>query len=338
MINRILRIMMVVALLTGYCGDANAQFGGLLNAAKKKGQDILNKEAQKTKGNEGDATDEDDVRLYFESNKLLGVWHAKRRVLEKYGTDSNGNQGSQLFIFKEDGSVTAEDGRRIGEILPDGTMNCGQTQDITFNQQTGEVKHKGDWVGTIDNNGGMYMFNEKMAHAVKPMDRQILCYLLFNIICTNEMLEKYKKEYAEAVKRSEEKRQQQIANAKASMEASRHEGAGVQLYKGGSVAGEIRSNNEVWIGGSNRGKFDSNGNIWVGGSVKGQILSDGQIRKGGSIVGKVESGKVWIGGSVVGEIRSNGDVVKGGSVIGRAPGMRDARQVAVIYFFGFFAL
>ena len=63
------------------------------------------------------------------------------------------------------------------------------------------------------------------------------------------------------------------------------------------------------------------------------------LRKGGSIVGKIESnGDVRIGGSIVGKIERNGDVRKSGSIIGKAEQMSDPRRVAVMYFFGFFAL
>ena len=63
------------------------------------------------------------------------------------------------------------------------------------------------------------------------------------------------------------------------------------------------------------------------------------MRKGGSIVGKIDgNGKVWLGGSIVGEVRSNGDIVKGGSVIGKSQPAGDRRKIAVIYFFGFWAL
>ena len=181
------------------------------------------------------------------------------------------------------------------------------------------------------------MFNDKMIRANSPIDKEVEVYVLFNMIATNEMLEEYKQKYDARVKEIQESRQAQLASAKANQ---RNEAAGggkaMRLWKGGSVAGEIRANNEVWIGGSNRGKFSPNGDIWVGGSVAGQILNSGDIRKNGSIIGKVQGNKVWLGGSIVGEIRNNGDVVKGGSIVGRVDNMSDVRKVAVLYFFSFY--
>ena len=74
-----------------------------------------------------------------------------------------------------------------------------------------------------------------------------------------------------------------------------------------------------------------------GGSIVGKIESRGDVRIGGSIVGRFEqNGDIRVKGSIEGRIESNGDIRKNGSIIGRAEGMTDKRQVAVMYFFGFF--
>ncbi len=63
------------------------------------------------------------------------------------------------------------------------------------------------------------------------------------------------------------------------------------------------------------------------------------LRMGGSIVGKIEAnGDVRISGTIVGRVENNGDIRKRGSIIGRVENMSDRRQVAVMYFFGFFAM
>lgn len=338
------RFAVAIALLLTTGTYAHAQFGGLINAAKKKAKETVNKTVNETineqttpQQNSPKANNSGgDVEFYYESGNRLGVWHPKTRTFERFAKDDNGNQVSQNYTFKEDGSVVFQDGTRKGEINADGTMNSTKTQGIQFDKATGQVKHNGEWIGKVDDYGAVYVCNEKMIHALNPIDKEIEAYVLFNMIATNDFLTEYKQKYNAIVKENEAKRKQQIAELNANAKKNPI-GNGTKLWKGGSVAGEIRANDEVWIGGSNRGKFESNGNIWVGGSVAGQILSDGQIRKGGSIVGKVQNGKVWLGGSIVGEIRQNGDVVKGGSIVGRADNMKDARKVAVLYFFGFYA-
>ena len=356
--SRFMRISMVFVLALGICNETNAQFGGLLNAAKRKAKeavtnkatdvvtnkatDVVTNKANDAVNNKANdaantAVNGNIIPLYYTNGNPMGEWNPETRQYTQIGKVGNEYKRAHVYTFQSNGSVVVGDGRRIGEILPDGTMNTAQTQGIKYNPQTGEVTRNGEWYGKIDDSG-MYLFNDKMGWAQAAMDKQIQAFILFNLIATNEMLTEFKQKYDEKVKFNQEMRQQQIANAKADEAASRSGGSAgaVKLWKGGSTVGEIRSNNEVWLRGSNRGKIESNGNIWVGGSVAGQILSNGDIRKGGSIVGKVQGGKVWLGGSIVGEIRQNGDVVKGGSVIGRAEGMKDARKVAVVYFFGFY--
>lgn len=353
--SRFMRISMAIVLALGFCNETNAQFGGLLNAAKRKAKEAVTNKANEVINNKANdavstAVNGNIIPLYYTSGNPMGEWNPETRQYTQIGKSGNEYKRAHVYTFQSDGSVVVDDGRRIGEILPDGTMNTAQTQGIKYNPQNGEVTRNGEWYGKINDNG-MYLFNDKMGWSQTAMDKQVQAFILFNLIATNEMLTEFKQKYDEKVKFNKEMRQQQIANAKTSManpslgassnqsstKTSQNSGS-VKLWKGGSSVGEIRNNNEVWIRGSNRGKIESNGDIRVGGSVAGQILSNGDIRKGGSIVGKVQGGKVWLGGSIVGEIRQNGDVVKGGSVIGRAEGMKDAIKVAVVYFFGFYNL
>lgn len=343
--SNILRLAVGIALLFATSNYTYAQFGGLLNAAKKKAQEKIEKTVDKKVKEQTDPqrnlpkpdADQGDVEFYYASGNRLGLWHPKTRTFERFAQDESGKWISQSYTFKEDGSVVFEDGNRKGEINANGTMNSTKTQGISLDKSTGEVKHNGAWVGKVDDDGNVYMFNDKMIRANSPIDKEVEAYVLFNMIATNELLAEYKQKYDARVKEIQESRQAQLASAKANQ---RNEAAGggkaMRLWKGGSVAGEIRANNEVWIGGSNRGKFSPNGDIWVGGSVAGQILNSGDIRKNGSIIGKVQGNKVWLGGSIVGEIRNNGDVVKGGSIVGRVDNMSDVRKVAVLYFFSFY--
>ena len=79
--------------------------------------------------------------------------------------------------------------------------------------------------------------------------------------------------------------------------------------------------------------------IRKGGSIVGRIESNGDVRINGSIKGRFESnGDIRVNGSIVGKIESTGDVRKSGSIIGRAEQMTNPRQVAVLFFYGFFDL
>lgn len=320
--------------------EAKAQFGGLINAAKKKAAETVDKEVKKQKDPAKNLPKADkkegDVTLYYASGNRLGVWHPQTRTLDRFVKDNNDEWTTQKYIFKDDGTVVFDDGQQAGEMLSDGTMNSGKTRGIKFNPSTSEVTHNGEWVGKVGDDGSVYMFNDKMIYAEKAIDKDIECYALFNTIASDDLLNKYKEKYKEIVKRNEEQHQRHVAAVKAAQNNNSGSGA-CKLWKGGSVFGELRANDEVWINGSRQGGFE-NGRIRVGGSFEGELLSDGNVRKGGSIVGKIDSsGKVWLGGSIVGEVRQNGDVVKGGSIVGKAQPMSDPRKIAVIYFFGFWA-
>ena len=311
--SRLMRISIAIVLALGFCNETNAQFGGLLNAAKRKvkeavtnnANDAINNKANDAVNNKANdavnnkandavntAVNGNIIPLYYINGNPMGEWNPETRQYTQIGKVGNEYKRAHVYTFQSNGSVVVGDGRRIGEILPDGTMNTAQTQNIKYNPQTGEVTRNGEWFGKIDDTG-MYLFNDKMGWSQSAMDKQIQAFILFNLIATNEMLTEFKQKYDEKVKFNQEMRQQQIANAKADEAISRSGGAGaVKLWKGGSSVGEIRANNEIWINGSNRGKIESNGDIRVGGSVAGKILSNGDIRKGGSIVGKGQGGKV----------------------------------------------
>lgn len=337
--QQIVKMALIVAMIATSGIEANAQLNGLLNAAKKKVVQVAEKEVEKQLDPMKNLPKADskagDVTLYYSSGNRLGIWHPKTRRLDRFVQTPDERWTTETYIFNSDGSVVFDSGNHAGELKSDGTMSSTKTQGIKFNSSTNEVTHNGEWVGKVDNDGSVYMFNEKMIYADKAFDKDVECFVLFNTIASDDLINKYKQKYKEIVKQNEEQRERQLKDLKA---AQNNSNAGSKLWKGGSVVGELRANDEVWIGGSRRGSFE-NGRIRVGGSFEGELLSDGNVRKGGSIVGKIDSnGKVWLGGSIVGEVRSNGDVVKGGSVIGKAQPLTDIRKIAVIYFFGFWAL
>lgn len=337
--QKIVRIALIVAMIATSSIGANAQFNRLLNAAKKTAKTVIENEAK----NQSDPmknlpkadTKTGDVTLYYTSGNKLGIWHPQTRTLDRFVKTSDEKWTTETYVFNSDGSVNFGSGNYAGELKSDGSMSSTNTKGIKFNPSNSEVTHNGDWVGKVGNDGEVYMFNEKMIYADKAIDKDIECFVLFNTIASDELINKYKEKYKNIVKQNQEQRERQLKDLKAAQQMNT---GGSKLWKGGSVVGELRSNDEVWIGGSRRGSFE-NGKIRVGGSFEGELLSDGSVRKHGSIVGKIDgNGKVWLGGSIVGEIRSNGDIVKGGSIIGKSQPAGDRRKIAVIYFFGFWTL
>lgn len=336
--HQFVKIALAVAMIATSGIEAKAQFGSLLSAAKKKAAETVDKEVKKQKDPAKNLPKADkkegDVTFFYVSGNRLGIWHSQTRTFERFVKDDNDEMTTQKYIFKDNGTVEFDNGNQAGELLADGTMNSGRTQGIKFNADNSEVTHNGEWVGKVADDGSVYMFNDKMIYAEKAIDKDIACYVLFNTVASDELLNKYKQKYKEIQKQNEEQHQRHIAALKAAQNNA-NAGNTTKLWWGGSVFGELRANDEVWINGSRQGGFE-NGRIRVGGSFEGELLSNGDVRKGGSIVGKIDNnGKVWLGGSIVGEVRQNGDIVKGGSIVGKAQPMNDARKIAVIYFFHF---
>ena len=345
--QQIVRIALVVAMMAASGIGANAQLNGLLNratnaaknAAKKKVTEMVEQEVKNQldpmKNLPKADPKEGDVTLYYTSGTRLGIWHPKTRTLDRFVKTPDEKWTYETYIFNSNGSVDFSSGNHAGELKSDGSMSSTKTRGIKFNASTSEVTHNGDFVGKVGDDGSVYMFNEKMIYGDKAFDKDVECFVLFNTIASDDLINEYKEKYKKAVQQNQEQRERQLADLKA---AQKNDAGGSKLWKGGSVVGELRANDEVWIGGSRRGSFE-NGKIRVGGSFQGELLSDGNVRKNGSIVGKIDGiGKVWLGGSIVGEVRANGDIVKGGSIIGKSQPAGDRRKIAVIYFFGFWAL
>ena len=350
--NKLLKsilVMMALAVVT----PASAQFGNLMNAAKRKAKEAVNKKlneavSQPAKQVNSGASDSPngqppvapaagDVRFSYSTGSPAGIWHPATNTFEKYGRTSSNQQVSEYYVFQEDGAVLYGGEHQVGKINPDGTMSSNKTADIAFDKSSGEVKWKGRWMGKIDNHGGMFVCNERMVSADSPIAPEKEAYILFCLIANNDFLAEYRQKFDAANAQIAEHRKAQLASAKANQEMEARSGAKMILWKGGSTFGEIRGDGTVMINGSSQGRIESNGDIRVGGSVAGQLLSDGQVRKGGSIVGRIDqNGKVWLGGSVAGEIKANGEVWKGGSNVARVQNMTDRRKAAIIYFFGFY--
>lgn len=330
------RILLIAGMMAFCNSEANAQFGSLINAAKKAVDKEVKKQKDPAKNQPKADKKAGDVTFFYASGNRLGIWHPQSRSFDRFVKDDNGESTTQTYFFKDNGTVEFDNGHQAGEYLSDGTMNSSKTHGIKFNSSTNEVFHNGEWVGKVADDGSVYMFNDKMIYAEQAIDKDIACYVLFNTIATDELLDKYKQKYKEIMKQNEEQHQRHVAAVKAAQQNNTNQGA-TKLWWGGSIFGELRANDQVWINGSRQGGFE-NGKIRVGGSFEGELLSDGKVRKGGSIVGKIDdNGKVWLGGSIVGEVRQNGDVVKGGSIVGKAQPMKDRRKIAVIYFFNFWA-
>ena len=110
------------------------------------------------------------------------------------------------------------------------------------------------------------------------------------------------------------------------------------LFKGGSKIGEITKKGEVWLNGEKVGEITADGEIWVAGTKEGSITKSGKIWKAGSNIGEIEKdGTVWRDSERVGSVEKDGSVWIGGTKEASFKG-GDARNAAIVFFYGFFKL
>jgi hypothetical protein len=135
--NRINKLIVAFVLMFATSSTAYAQFGGLINAAKKKAAEAVDKKVKeqtdpqknlpKAKESEG------DVELFYASGNRLGIWHPNTRTFVRFVKDNDEKWTTQSYIFQEDGRVMFTNERQAGEMNADGTLNSNNTKNIKLN-------------------------------------------------------------------------------------------------------------------------------------------------------------------------------------------------------------
>ena len=310
---------MVLTIAFGVQTTANAQFGGLLKKAKqavKAKNDTKESEVKdkildrKSQGvpESGEVTIKER-----KSGKVIGVYDRATRTLTHNG---------KTYVFGKDGAVTDGNGTQVGSIVgeelttPHGDKLRCDDIGIVFVGKTN--------VGSIQNNKMAVMQGNIYADASDKIEREVLAYLVFGVMNTNDRLLKGKEAYEDATMTEKETDEEFYARSNKELQkrfASSGTGGravDMQLRKGGSIVGSILADGTVYVGGHIAGKIDAEGNIYVGGHIEGGIRND-EVLKNGHVVGTIDS-----------------DVRKGGSIIGRVEPLGDMKKAAVFYFFDFY--
>lgn len=341
----IVRMAITIAIAFGVETTACAQFGGLLNKAKKAvtkeqpKQEVVERKdtreaASKPKekvlakvepGDPGEVT----IKVR-KTGKVLGVYDRAACKL---------TAGDKTFTFHTDGTVTYGDGTKVGSIdgqtftTPRGEkLRCDEIG-IIFVDKTN--------VGAVSNPKLVILGDGTFIDVSDNMNPVVLGYFIFAILHNNQQLVKIKQGY-EAATMTENPTDEEFyaqlnkENEKRFASSSSSVGGDMQLRKGGSIVGSILADGTVYVGGHIEGKIDGEGNIYVGGHIEGTIRNN-EILKNGHVAGTVDSdGTVRLNGSIVGGIDTRtGEVRKNGSIIGRAEPLADLKKAAVFYFFGF---
>lgn len=336
--HSIVKALVMLTIAFGVQTTANAQFGGLLKKAKQAVKAKNDTKESEVKGkildrkSQGVSESGEVTIKERKSGKVIGVYDRATRTLTHNG---------KTYVFGKDGAVTDGNGTQVGSIIgeelttPHGDkLRCDDIGIVFIGKEN---------VGSIQNNKMAIMQGNIYADASDKMEREVLAYLVFGVMNTNERLLKGKEAYEDATMTEKETDEEFYARSNKELQkrfASSGTGGravDMQLRKGGSIVGSILADGTVYVGGHIAGKIDADGNIYVGGHIEGGIRND-EVLKNGHVVGTIDSdGTVRLNGSIVGGIDSRtGDVRQGGSIIGRVEPLGDMKKAAVFYFFGFY--
>ena len=283
---------------------AQAQFGNLIGGIKKVKEtvDDVNKKRN------GDIE-------FTKGGNVMGFFRTRTGEFIFDKTHPDGERKGKKVIFKveKNGDVMYDDGRKIGEVLSNGTVNFHGEQGYLRVQNDGSVVMDGEKVAMINDNGQVYIYDVLIGTA-KGLDKKYAALLYLGIYHNKESLAKAKQELAE-VKRKQEaeaKRQQEQAalrRAQAAQNTSKSSGNQNNTQK------KVR---EYTIEkGSARGYVDENGVVYNWAHKKlGQLPkgSSGDITDDtGHRIGSVWSGDIKdSSGNLLCHVTSGGSIsVKG---------------------------
>ena len=302
--KRNMRIMVVLAAMLLGVTTAQAQFGNLIGGIKKVKETV--DDANKKRNGDIEFTKGGNVMGFFRTR--TGEF-----IFDKTHPDGERKGKKVIFKVEKNGDVMYDDGRKIGEVLSNGTVNFHGEQGYLRVLNDGSVVMDGEKVAYINDNGQVYIYDVLIGTA-KGLDKKYAALLYLGIYHNKESLAKAKQELAE-VKRKQEaetKRQQEQAalrRAQAAQNTSKSSG------NSGNTQKKVR---EYTIEkGSARGYVDENGVVYNWAHKK-----LGQLPKGssGDITDDVSHriGSVWSGdikdssGNLLCHVTSGGSIsVKG---------------------------
>ena len=297
-----MRILVVSAVMMLGTTTVQAQFGNLVGNLKKVKETV--EDVNKKRNGDIEFTRGGTVQGFFRTR--TGEF-----ILDKTHPDGERKGKKVIFKVEKNGDVMYDDGRKVGEVLKDGTVNFHGEQGYLKVQGDGSVMMDGEKVAMINDNGQVFIYDVLIGTA-KGLDKKYAALLYLGIYHNKESLAKSKAELAE-VKRKQEaevKRQQELAaqrKAQAAKNPTRTSGS-----SNGSTQQKVR---EYSIEkGSARGYVDENGVVYNWSHTKvGQLpKGNGDIKdSSGNLLCCVTSGgSISVKGSnaTVAEVKANGRI------------------------------
>ena len=293
-------MVVLAALLLGTTA-AQAQFGNLIGGLKKA-KEVVDDANKKRNG---------DIE-FSRGGTVQGFFRARTGefIFDKKHPDGERKGKKVIIKVEKNGDVVYDDGRTVGQVLSDGTVNFHGEQGYLHVKKDGSVMMDGEKVAFINDDGQVFIYDVLIGTA-KGLDKKYAALLYLGIYHNKETLAKSKVELAE-VKRKQEaeaKRQQEQAALRRQQAA---QNAGKSSGNGNTKVREYTIEK-----GSARGYVDENGVVYNWGHRK-----LGQLPKGssGDITDDVghKIGSVWSGdikdssGNLLCHVTSGGSIsVKG---------------------------
>lgn len=300
-----IRIMVVSAAMLLGVTTAQAQFGNLVGNLKKA-KETVDDVSKKVNG---------DIE-FTKGGNVMGFFRARTGQFIFDKTHPDGERKGKKVIFKveKNGDVMYDDGRKVGEVHQNGSVDFHGEQNYLQVQNDGSVVMDGEKVAMINDNGQVFIYDVLIGTA-KGLDKKYAALLYLGIYHNKESLAKAKEELAE-VKRKQEaeaKRQQEEAAKRRTLAAQNAgKSSGNQNNSGQKKVREYTIEK-----GSARGYVDENGVVYNWAHKKlGQLPkgSSGDIMDGtGHRIGSVWSGDIKdSSGNLLCHVTSGGSIsVKG---------------------------
>ena len=328
--KRIGFVFLIMALLC--CLPAQAQLGGLLNKGKKAVEKAkeTKKKVDDIKGmvDDGIKKANGDIDFYY-MDACKGFYRSKNGKIVIEGSADK----KTVYSIDKNGDITDGDGRKVGQLLDGGAVNCQNCTPYLTVTASGDVMMDGEAIGNIDN-AGKVTWEGKTIGKAPGIDRQVAAYFYFGILNDKQAITARRAQIKEEQLRAEQERKQaEEARLKAAQEqeAKRKATAANQAQSaqsGGNKAGSNKATNtkkattapkvQEWRieKGSSRGFVDANGVVYNSSHKKiGQLpKGSGDIKDAsGSTIGRISMGDIYDRSGKVCTVSSGGSIAVPGS-------------------------
>lgn len=320
-------ITLIIAFLC--CLPAQAQLGGLINKGKKaldKAKEVKEKVDEEIKKANG------DVDFYY-MDAHRGFYRAKGRKIVFDDLHKEGNRSGKnvIYTIEKNGDVKFDDGRKVGEVLDGGIVNCHKTSPYLTLAANGDVMMDGEAIGHIDDSGNVTLEGFPIGKAA-DIDKQVAAYIYFGILFDKQGINTARAKIQEEKLRAEQERKQaEDARLKAAQEAeAKRKAMAANQAKNAQAAGNKANSSsktnkaskpkvQEWTieKGSDRGYVDANGVVYNSSHKKiGQLPNgSGDIKDAsGSTIGRISMGDIYDrSGNKVCTVSSGGSISVPGS-------------------------